>query len=63
MKKLKAESTIDERVEDLHWRMRRINPRKNVADSRAAIRAAFNHLLGSLAVRDDDPAPGGGAAQ
>ena len=54
MKQLKANSTLDDRVEKLFRRLQRINPRKNAADAKAAIRSAFTHLLGSLAFRDDD---------
>ena len=61
MKKLNADSTLDERVENLFRRMQRINPRKNAADTRAAIRSAFAHLLGSLAFRDDNHASGDSA--
>ena len=56
MKKLNANSTLDERVENLFRRMQRINPRKNAGHTRAAIRSAFAHLLGSLAFRDDNHA-------
>jgi hypothetical protein len=54
MRKLKSDSTLDERVENLYQRMRRINQRKNPHDSKAAIHAAFCHLIGSLALRDED---------
>jgi hypothetical protein len=54
MKQLKADATLEDRVEKLLRRLQRINPRKNDADAKAAIRSAFAHLLGSLAFRDDE---------
>jgi hypothetical protein len=61
MKKLDADATLDERVENLYRRMQRINPRKNAPDTKAAIRSAFAHLIGSLTLRDDHHASRGSA--
>ena len=36
---------LEERVDDLHARLVRINPRKNVKDAKKAIRAALTHYL------------------
>lgn len=54
MNKLTVTATLDERIEHLFQRVRRINARKNPADCKAAIRSAFKHLLGSAALRDGD---------